>query len=109
MSAQQMSEVDLLLTGSACPSSSDHLATKFSCRLLFGPTVVPYFACNEGFIYWLLSYACVFFFPAISPVCCLFAIVSGIGFSQYFSPFCCFLDIFPCDVWDFETLIRTLC
>ena len=77
--------------------------------------MVPYFACNEGFIYWLLnSYVCVvflfcFYFPAISPVCCLFAIVSGIGFSQYFSPFCCFLDIFPCDVWDFETLIRTLC
>ena len=20
-----------------------------------------------------------------------------------------FIDIFPCDVWDFETLIRTLC
>ena len=74
MSAQQMSEVDLLLTGSACPSSWDHLSTKFSCRLLFGPTLVPYFACNEGFIYWLLSYVCVFcffFLPFAPSVVCL--------------------------------------
>ena len=72
MSAQQMSEVDLSLTGSACPSSWDHLSTKFSCRLLFGPIVVPYFARNEGFIHWLLSYVCVFFFLPFPPsVVCL--------------------------------------
>ena len=90
MSAQQMSEVDLLLTGSACPSSSDHLATKFSCRLLFGPTVVPYFACNEGLIYWLLnSYVCVFFLPFPPSVVCLqlFLLLVSLGTSRLFAVF----------------------
>ena len=50
----------LLLTGSTCPSSRDCLCNIFSCRLLFGPTVVTYFACSKGFIYWLRSYVYVY-------------------------------------------------
>ena len=105
MSAQQISEVDLLLTGSACPSSWDHLSTKFSCSLLFGPTVVPYFACNEGFIYWLLnSYVCVFFschFPRLLFVrncfCYWFfsVLLAFLLFSRYLSMRCLGL-------WDFN-------
>ena len=112
MSAQQISEVDLLLTGSACPSSWDHLSTKFSCSLLFGPTVVPYFACNEGFIYWLLnSYVCVFFlfvlflfschFPRLLFVCNCFwywffsVLLAFLLFSRYLSMRCLGL-------WDFD-------
>ena len=61
MYALQLSEADLLLTGSACPSSWDYLSIKFSCRLLFGPTVVPYFACKILFIdYFLMSVVVVF-------------------------------------------------
>ena len=53
--------------------------------------MVPYFACNEGFIYWLLSYACVFvFFPAISPsVVCLplFLLLVFLSTSRLFAVF----------------------
>ena len=73
----------LLLTGSTCPSSRDCLCTMFSCRLLFGPTVVTYFVCNKEFIYWLRSYVYVYscHFPHL-----LFVYhCSFIGFSQYFS------------------------
>ena len=54
-------------------------------RLLFGPTVVPYSACNEGFIYWLLSYVYVFF-PVIPPSVVCLPLFLLLVFSQYFSP-----------------------
>ena len=45
------------------------------------------------------------FSPVISPVCCLFAFGSVIGFSQYFSPFFSLLhfpDVFQSGLWDFD-------
>ena len=78
------------------------MSTKFSCRLLFGPTVVPYFACNEGFIYLLLSYVYIFFcyFLPLLFVCHCFCYWF---FSVFLAYFCAgFPDIFPSDFWDFD-------
>ena len=67
--------------------------------------MVPYFLCNKGFICLLHFYMCPFI-PVIFPVCCLFAFVSVIGFSQYFSPFFFsllhFPDVFQSGFWDFD-------
>ena len=48
------------------------------------------------------------FIPVISPVCCLFAFVSVIGFSQYFSPFFLFCIFQMSSNQVFGTLIKTL-
>lgn len=94
-------EVDLLLTGPACPSSWDYFSTKFSCRLLFGPTVVPYFACNERFIYLLLMHTFFFSLPFPPSVVCLpvFLLLVFLSTSRLFL---CFPDNFPSDFWDFD-------
>ena len=107
MSAQQLSEVDLLLTGSACPSSWHHLSTKFSCRLLFGPNLEPYFACNEGFfccfvfVFVFFSFSC--HFPRLLFVCHCFCywffsvLLAFLLFSRYLSMRCLGLRDFDQD------------
>ena len=83
-------EVDLFIDWVCLPKFLGLCVYFVFMRFLFGPTVVPYSACNEGFIYWLLSYVYVFF-PVISPLCCLFAIVSVIVFfSVLLAYFCVF-------------------
>ena len=42
------------------------------------------------------------FVPAISPICCLFAVIPVIGVSQYFSPILGSLDISQSHFWDFD-------
>ena len=93
-------EVDLLLTGSACPSSWDYLSTKFSCRFLLDPPWYHTLHAMKGlFIGYFFMYT---FVPAISPICCLFAVIPVIGVSQYFSPILGSLDISQSHFWDFD-------
>ena len=72
------------------------LCTIFSCRRLFGPTVVTYFAYNKGFIYWLRSYVYVYYchFPRLLFVCNCFwywffsVLLAFLLFSRYLSMRC---------------------
>ena len=81
------------------------LSTMFSYRFLFGPTVVPYFPRNKGFIYLLHFYVSVY--SGLSHVCCSFALVSLIGFCSVFLAYLFIFQISSNPV--FGTLIRTLC
>lgn len=77
------------------------LSSMFSYRFLFGPTVVPYFPRNKGFIYLLHFYVSVYscLSPRLLFVC--------LGFSYWFllsisRLFIHFPDIFQSGFWDFD-------
>lgn len=77
------------------------MSSMFSYRFLFGPTVVPYFPRNKGFIYLLHFYVSVYscLSPRLLFVC--------LGFSYWFllsisRLFIHFPDIFQSGFWDFD-------
>lgn len=96
-------EVDLLLTGSACPSSWDYLSTKFSCRFFFfldPPWYHTLHAMKGLFIGYFLMYT-FFFLPFTPSVLCLPLLLLLILLSNS-RLFLCFLDIFPSYFCDFD-------
>ena len=64
--------------------------------------MVPYFACNERFIYIGYFLMDTFFFLPFTPsVVCLPLLLLLVLLSTS-RLFLCFLDIFPSDFWDFD-------
>ena len=77
------------------------LSTMFSYRFLFGPTMVPYFPRNKGFIYFLHFYVSVY--SCLSPR--LFFVCLGFSYWFLLSISCLFIhfpDIFQSGFWDFD-------
>ena len=83
------------------------LSTMFLCRGLFGPTVVPFFPCNKGFIYLLHFHVSVYPcpLPLLLFVCLCFSYWFFLVLLAYFF-FCFFFfhfpDIFQPGFWDFD-------
>ena len=75
----------------------------FSCRLLLGPTVVPYFLCNKGFICLLHFYVSLYFcyFPRLLFVCLCFCYWVFLVLLAFFS-LLHFPDVFQSGFWDFD-------
>ena len=75
----------------------------FSCRLLLGPTVVPYFLCNKGFIcllhFYVSLYSC--YFPRLLFVCLCFCYWFFSVLLAFFS-LLHFPDVFQSGFWDFD-------
>ena len=73
----------------------------FSCRRLFGPTVVPYFPCNKRFIYLLHFYVSVFsrHFPHLFFLCLPLFLLSVFLSSSHLSLH--LPDILRSGFWDF--------